>query len=96
MEGESVRFEMYSPEDEKEERQRASESKSEAKTDQQSAGSYFGGMKDYLVQKKLNFEQNVSGFFNKLDEVERKLQVKQDQIDYRIERGLPLDDMPKK
>ena len=56
MEGESVRFEMYSPEEEKEESQRVSESKREAKTEQQSAGSYFGGMKDYLVQKKLNFE----------------------------------------
>ena len=64
MEGESVRFEMYSPEDEKEDKQRVSESKHGATTDQKSAGSYFGGMKDYLVQKKLNFEQNVSGFFS--------------------------------
>ena len=67
--GDDSRFEFYSPEEEKNDRQKVEETKN--KNVYIAHNSYLGGMKDYLVQKKNSFQQNVNGFFEKLNEVER-------------------------
>ena len=36
---------------------------------------------EYIADKKQSFTENINGFFEKLDEVEKRLKVSQDRID---------------
>ena len=40
---------------------------------------------EYLAEKKQSFTDNVNGFFEKLDEVERRLKISQDRIDREVD-----------
>ena len=47
--------------------------------------SLLEGMSDFLSKKRQDCVSNITGLFNKLDEMEKKLKVSQDKIEKEME-----------
>lgn len=90
-----IRFEMYSPEEEEQMRTKVDKEDLQAvakrhnfaseKPSENGNKGLFGGMTDFLSKKRQDCVENITGFFNKLDEMEKRLKVSQDRIEKEIE-----------
>mmetsp|Transcript_10972 Transcript_10972/g.14839 ORF Transcript_10972/g.14839 Transcript_10972/m.14839 type:complete len:118 (-) Transcript_10972:595-948(-) len=79
---------MYSPEESEQESRVPNRRPSRKLTQQEQEAhdaNLVDSMKNFLTRKKLDFTQNVTGFFEKLNETESKLKESQDKLEKKIE-----------